>query len=92
MLNRSQRIIDPPIGLVNGPQGAIPVSAYARPLPLGWRRVTLCREGLPDRVVWLGVKRSLSPTPKYGYDMSHARVSAPLRLFVWMSGRRRAVE
>jgi hypothetical protein len=91
-LTASQRIIDPPIGLVNGPQGAVPVSACAQPLPLGWRRVTPCRKGLPDRAVWLAVKRSLSPTPKYGYDMSNARVSAPLRLFVWMSGRRGAIE
>ena len=68
------------------------VSACAQPLPLGWRRVSLCREGLPDRAVWLGVKRSLSPTPKYGYDMSNARVSAPLSLFVWRSGRRCAIE
>jgi SRSO17 transposase len=56
------------------------------------RRVTLCREGLPDRTVWLVVKRSLSSTPKYGYYISNAPVSAPLSLFVWMSGRRWAIE
>jgi SRSO17 transposase len=56
------------------------------------RRVTLCRDGLPDRTVWLVVKRSLSPTPKYWFYISNAPVSAPLSLFVWMSGRRWAIE
>jgi SRSO17 transposase len=56
------------------------------------RRVTLCRDGLPDRTVWLVVKRSLSPTPKYWYYISNAPASAPLSLFVWMSGRRWAIE
>jgi SRSO17 transposase len=56
------------------------------------RRVTLCRDGLPDRTVWLVVKRSLSPTPEYWYSNSNAPASAPLSLFVWMSGRRWAIE
>jgi SRSO17 transposase len=56
------------------------------------RRMTLCRDGLPDRTVWLVVKRSLSPTPKYWYYISNAPVSAPLSLFVWMSGRRWSIE
>jgi SRSO17 transposase len=56
------------------------------------RRVTLCRDGLPDRTVWLVVKRSLSPTPKYWYSISNAPLSAPLSLLVWMSGRRWAIE
>lgn len=56
------------------------------------RRVTLCHEGLPDRTVWLVVKRSLSATPKYWYSISNAPASVPLSLFVWMSGRRWAME
>jgi SRSO17 transposase len=56
------------------------------------RRVTLCRDGLPDRTVWLVVKRSLSATPKYGYYISNAPASASLSLLVWMSGRRWSIE
>ena len=56
------------------------------------RRVTLCRDGLPDRTVWLVVKRSLSATPKYWYSISNAPASAALSLFVWMSGRRWSME
>ena len=56
------------------------------------RRVTLCRDGLRDRTVCLVVKRSLSATPKYGYYISNAPTSAPLSLFVWMSGRRWSIE
>ena len=36
--------------------------------------------------------QSLSPTPKYWSYISNAPVSAPLSLFVWMSGRRWAIE
>jgi len=56
------------------------------------RRVTLCRDGLPDRTVWLVVKRSLSATPQYWFYISNAPVSAALSLFVWMSGRRWSIE
>jgi SRSO17 transposase len=56
------------------------------------RRLTLCHEGLPDRTVWLVVKRSLSATPKYWYSISNAPASVPLSLFVWRSGRRWAIE
>jgi SRSO17 transposase len=56
------------------------------------RRVTLCRDGLPDRTVWLVVKRSLSAMPQVWYSISNAPASAPLSLFVWMSGRRWAIE
>jgi SRSO17 transposase len=30
-------------------------------------RVTRCKEGLPERTVWLGIKRTLGSTPEYSY-------------------------
>jgi SRSO17 transposase len=71
--------------VLEGSKGPI-VYEFAR------QRITLCRDGLPDRTVWLVVKRSLSPTPRYGYAISNAPARAPLSLFVWMSGRRWAIE
>lgn len=56
------------------------------------QRITLCRDGLPDRTVWLVVKRSLSAPPEYWYYISNAPASAALSLFVWMSGRRWSIE
>ncbi len=93
---------EPPMSVAEGAQGLRPHCWYRRTVSEGSkgpivyefarRRVTLCRDGLPDRTVWLVVNRSLSPTPKYGYYISNAPVSAPLSLFVWMSGRRWAIE
>lgn len=56
------------------------------------KRVTLCKDGLPDRTVWLVIKRSLGASPRYWYYISNAPESATLGLFVWLSGRRWAIE
>jgi SRSO17 transposase len=56
------------------------------------QRVTLCKEGLPDRTVWLVIKRTLGAAPSYTYAISNAPASTPLRTFVWLSGLRWAVE
>jgi SRSO17 transposase len=56
------------------------------------QRVTLCKEDLPDRTVWLVIKRSLGAEPTDVYYISNAPVSTPLRTFVWLSGVRWAVE
>ena len=56
------------------------------------KRVTLCKEGLPDRTVWLVIKRSVGASPRYWYYISNAPASATLGLFVWLSGRRWAIE
>jgi len=56
------------------------------------KRVSLCKEGLPDRTVWLVIKRSLGASPRYWYYISNAPASAALSLFVWLSGRRWAIE
>jgi len=56
------------------------------------QRVTLCKDGLPDRTVWLVIKRTLGAEPSYAYAISNASASTPLRTFVWLSGLRWAVE
>src|SRR5438128_3118490 len=56
------------------------------------KRVTLCKDDLPDRTVWLVIKRTLGANPTYAFYISNAPESAPLRLFVWFSGIRWAVE
>jgi SRSO17 transposase len=56
------------------------------------KRVTLCKEGLPDRPVWLMIKRTMGTEPTYSYYISNAPASTPLRTFVWLSGLRWAVE
>ena len=56
------------------------------------RRVTLCKEGLPDRTVWLVIKRTLGANPVSAYYISNAPASMPWRTFVWLSGLRWAIE
>ena len=56
------------------------------------QRVTLCKEGLPDRIVWLVIKRTLGANPVYSYYSSNAPASTPWRTFVWLSGLRWAIE
>lgn len=55
------------------------------------RRVTLCKDGLPARTVWLVMKRSLDHT-KCWFFISNAPLSTRLSTFVWLSGIRWAVE
>ena len=54
--------------------------------------MTLCKDGLPDRTVWLVIKRTRGPEPTYAYAISNAPVSTPFRTLVWLSGIRWAVE
>jgi SRSO17 transposase len=56
------------------------------------QRVTLCKEGLPERTVWLVIKRTLGADPVYSYAISNAPASTPLRTLVWLSGVRWAIE
>jgi SRSO17 transposase len=56
------------------------------------QRVTLSKGGLPDRTVWLVIKRTLGAEPRYAYAISNAPRSTPLSTFVWLSGRRWAIE
>ena len=54
--------------------------------------MTLCKEGLPDRTVWLVIKRMLGAEPSDAFAISNAPVSTPLSTLVWLSGLRWAVE
>ena len=67
-----------------GTKGPI-VYAFAR------QRVTLCKDGLPERSVWLVIKRTLGAHPISSYYLSNAPASTPLRTFVWLSGLRWAI-
>jgi hypothetical protein len=55
---------------------------------LARQRVTLCKDGLPVRTVWLVIKRREGAEPSYRYYISHAPASPSLRTFVWLSGLR----
>ena len=56
------------------------------------RRVTLSGVGLPQRDVWVIIRRSIGKNPEYSYYISNASCSARLPLFVWLSGMRWAIE
>lgn len=56
------------------------------------RRITLASHGLPQKEVWLVIRRSLGENPAYKFYISNAHLSARLSLFVWLSGLRWAIE
>jgi SRSO17 transposase len=103
---RAKRVLAPdtqtPLTVTALAQQLAPSSWYRRTVSEGTKgpieyefsrkRVTLCKDGLPDRTVWLVIKRTLGSTPTYYYYISNAPESAPLRLFVWLSGMRWAIE
>ena len=47
------------------------------------KRVTLCKDDLPERSVWLVINRTLGAHPTEAFYIRNAPESAPLRLFVW---------
>jgi len=56
------------------------------------RRVTLYREGLPGKTVWLVIKRTIGNAPSYSFYISNAPTGTRLKTFVWLSGIRWAIE
>jgi SRSO17 transposase len=56
------------------------------------RNITLAKDGLPDRNVWMIIKRTVGSSPEYYYYISNAPVSTKLNTFVWLSGIRWSVE
>ena len=103
---RSQRVVVAP-GKAAGPVATLAASRpasswYRRQVSEGTKgpivyefarqRVTLCKDGLPERTVWLVIKRTVGAEPAYSYYISNAPVSTPLRTFVWLSGLRWAIE
>jgi SRSO17 transposase len=102
---RSKRVVavDTPPCTVAALAASLPTSSWYRrtvsegtkgPIAYAFarQRVTLCKDGLPDRTVWLVIKRTLGADSIYSYYMSNAPASTPLRTFVWLSGVRWAIE
>jgi SRSO17 transposase len=58
--------------------------AYACARP----RVTVWKDGLPERTVWRVIKRTRGPAPTSADAISHAPVSLPCRTLVWFSDMR----
>lgn len=57
------------------------------------RRVVLSKGGLPDKEVWLIIRRTVGGNqPSYSFYISNAPVSTRLKTFVWLSGVRWAIE
>jgi SRSO17 transposase len=102
---RAKRVVEPDSApcMVATVAASLPASRWYRlqvsegtkgPITYEFARqhVTLCKEGLPDRTVWLVLKRTVGAEPSYAYAISHAPASTPLSTFVWLSGLRWAVE
>jgi SRSO17 transposase len=64
--------------------------------PIGYeftkRRIILSRNDLPQKTLWLIIRRTIGDQPVYKYYLSNAPTSARLSLFVWLSGIRWAIE
>jgi SRSO17 transposase len=103
--HRTKRVAvtDPPPGTVAALAHAIPATFwYRRTVSEGTKgpityefarkRIMLCKDGQPTTAVWLLIKRTLGTHPQSWYYLSNAPLSAPLRLFVWLSGVRWAIE
>jgi len=56
------------------------------------RRIILSAGGLPQKTVWLVIRRTLSDDPEYSYFISNASSSTRLKTLVWLSGLRWAIE
>jgi len=56
------------------------------------RRIILAHNDLPQKAVWLIIRRTIEDQPVYKYYLSNAPISSRLSLFVWLSGIRWAIE
>jgi SRSO17 transposase len=56
------------------------------------RQVTLSAAGLPQKTVWLLIRRTLDDEPQYSFFISNASASTRLKTLVWLSGLRWAIE
>lgn len=56
------------------------------------RNITLAKDGVPGKNVWVIIKRTVGRNPEYSYYICNAPVSTRLNFFVWLSGIRWAVE
>ena len=56
------------------------------------RQVILSGAGLPQKTVWLLIRRTLDKNPKYSFFISNASTGTRLKKLVWLSGLRWAIE
>jgi SRSO17 transposase len=56
------------------------------------RHVVLSHNGLPQKSLWLIIRRTIEKQPVYKFYLSNAGASVRLNLFVWLSGIRWAIE
>ena len=56
------------------------------------RLVVISRNGIPEDQVWLIIRRTLDENPTHSYFISNAMGSTRLKIFVWLSGIRWAIE
>ena len=56
------------------------------------RRIIVSAAGLPQRTVWLLIRRTIGNDPQYSYFISNASTSTRLKVLVWLSGLRWAIE
>ncbi len=56
------------------------------------RRIVLSNNGMPEKTVWLVIRRTVGAEPEYSYFLSNAPVSTRLAKFVWLSGLRWSIE
>jgi SRSO17 transposase len=56
------------------------------------KRVVLSKDGMPDKRVWLLVRRTIGKDPTYSFFISNAGRSTRLKTLVWLSGIRWAIE
>ncbi len=56
------------------------------------RQVILAGDGLPQKNVWLLIRRTLGDDPEYSYFICNASSSVGLKTLVWLSGLRWAIE
>jgi SRSO17 transposase len=56
------------------------------------RQVILSGAGLPEKTVWLLIRRTIGDDPEYSFFISNASSSTRLKTLVWLSGLRWAIE
>jgi SRSO17 transposase len=56
------------------------------------RQVVLCHDGLPQKTVWLLIRRTLGDDPDYSYFICNASSSVRLKTLIWLSGLRWSIE
>ena len=56
------------------------------------RQVILSVKGLPEKTVWLLIRRTIGDDPEYSFFVSNSSSSTRLKTLVWLSGLRWAIE